>query len=74
MAVSSDHYVDVYDATDIDSPQLAYRTLVPGMEGELYGVRVNQNSKRLVIVTNKGDFVLADWDKMLPAQAQHPQF
>ncbi len=74
VAVSSDYYVDVYDATDIDSPQLAYRTLVPGMEGELYGVRVNQNSRRLVVVTNRGDFVLVDWDKMLPAQAQHPQF
>lgn len=74
VAVSSDYYVDVYDATDIDNPQLAYRTLVPGMEGELYGVRVNQVSRRLVVVTNRGDFVMADWDKMVPAQTQHPQF
>lgn len=74
VGVSSDHYVDVYDVTDIDNPQLAYRTLVPDVEGELYGVRVNQNSRRLVIVTNKGDFVMADWDKMQPALAQHPQF
>lgn len=74
FAVTGDRYLETWDVSIMSQPQLETRTLLARVEGELYGIQLDPDQARAVVVTNRGDVAIVDTATLEPANVTWPVF
>jgi hypothetical protein len=67
-------FLEVFDATDPSAPRMVSRTLMENASGEPYGVAADDSSRRAIVVTNQGDFIVIDLDRLDPTTMMWPSY
>jgi len=73
-AIRSDLVLDIFDFTSPGSPQHLWQHAIAVGAAEAYGLRVDLQTRRVVIVTTAGDFIIGDIDQVQPVYTPYPTF